>query len=53
VVEKPSHVLPGGTGQAFGIALIPGTTSLWASGTLEPSGGTGSDAVIWRHGPAA
>jgi len=46
-----SHVLPGGTGQAFGIALIPGTTSLWALGTIQTSGG--SDAVIWGHGPAA
>jgi hypothetical protein len=47
------HLLPSGTGQAFGIALIPGTTSLWASGYLQSSGGTGSDAVIWGHGPAA
>jgi hypothetical protein len=46
-----SHVLPGGTGQAFGIALVPGTTSLWASGSLQTSGG--SDAVIWHHGPAS
>jgi len=37
----------------FGIAPIPGTTSLWASGFLQSSGGTGSDAVIWGHGPAA
>ena len=48
-----SHPLPTGTGQAFGIALIPRTTSLWASGYLQSSGGTGSDAVIWGHGPAA
>jgi hypothetical protein len=45
-----SHLLPGGAGQAFGIALIPGTTSLWASGTMQSS--AGSDAVIWHHGPA-
>jgi hypothetical protein len=48
-----SYPLPGGTGQAFGIALIPGTTSLWASGFLQSSGGTGSDEAIWHHGPAA
>jgi hypothetical protein len=48
-----SHPLPTGTGQAFGMALIPGTTSLWAPGYLSSSGGTGSDAVIWDHGPAA
>jgi hypothetical protein len=48
-----SHTLPTGTGQAFGIALIPGTTSLWASGYLETNGATGSDAVIWGNGPAA
>jgi len=48
-----SHALPTGAGQAFGIAAIPGTTSLWASGYLETGGGTGSDAVIWGHGPAA
>ena len=47
-----SHALPTGTGQAFGIAPIPGTTSLWASGYLETNGATGSDAVIWGHGPA-
>jgi hypothetical protein len=47
-----SHLLPAGTGQAFGMALIPGTTSLWASGFLQSSGGTGSDAVIWGDGPA-
>jgi hypothetical protein len=33
-----SHVLPGGTGQAFGIALIPGTTSLWAPGPSRRPG---------------
>ena len=48
-----SHTLPTGTGQAFGIASIPGTTSLWASGYLETNGSTGSDAVIWGNGPAA
>ena len=48
-----TQALPTGPGQAFGIALIPGTTSLWASGYLDGSGGTGSDAVIWGHGPAA
>jgi len=47
-----TYPLPTGTGQAFGIALIPGTTSLWASGYLQSSGGTGSDAVIWGQGPA-
>jgi hypothetical protein len=47
------HTLPTGTGQAFGIALIPGTSSLWASGYLETNGATGSDAVIWGDGPAA
>jgi hypothetical protein len=48
-----SRTLPGGSGPVFGIAPIPGTTSLWASGFLQSSGGTGSDAVIWGHGPAA
>lgn len=48
-----SQSLPTGTGQAFGIAPIPGTTSLWASGFVQSSAGTGSDAVIWGHGPAA
>jgi len=48
-----SHPLATGAGQAFGITAIPGTTSLWASGYLQSSGGTGSDAVIWGHGPAA
>ena len=48
-----TQALPTGPGQAFGIALIPGTTSLWASGYLDGSGGTGSDAVIWGHGAAA
>jgi hypothetical protein len=47
-----SHPLATGSGQAFGMALIPGTTSLWASGYLQSSGGTGSDAVIWGNGPA-
>jgi hypothetical protein len=47
-----SHPLSAGAGQAFGIAPIPGTTSLWASGFVQSSGGTGSDAVIWGHGPA-
>lgn len=47
-----SHPLATGAGQAFGIAPIPGTTSLWASGFVQSSGGTGSDAVIWGHGPA-
>ena len=47
-----SHPLSTVAGQAFGIALIPRTTSLWASGYLQSSGGTGSDAVIWGHGPA-
>ena len=46
------HALPTGTGQAFGMALIPGTSSLWASGYLETNGATGSDAVIWGDGPA-
>jgi hypothetical protein len=45
--------LPTGAGQAFGMAPIPGTRSLWASGFVQSSGGTGSDAVIWGHGPAA
>jgi hypothetical protein len=48
-----SHPLSTGAGRAFGIARIPGTTSLWASGFVQSSGGTGSDAVIWGHGPAA
>jgi streptogramin lyase len=48
-----SHPLPSGAGQAFGIAPIPGTTSLWASGYLDTNGGTGSDAVVWGYGPAA
>jgi hypothetical protein len=47
------HPLSTGAGQAFGIAAIPGTMSLWASGYLQSSGGTGSDAVVWGHGPAA
>ena len=47
-----SHALPTGTGQAFGMARIPGTSSLWASGYLETNGATGSDAVIWGNGPA-
>jgi hypothetical protein len=47
-----SHPLSTGAGQVFGMALIPGTTSLWASGYLSSSGGTGSDAVIWGNGPA-
>jgi hypothetical protein len=47
-----SNPLPGGSGgQAFGIAMIPGTTSLWATGFVPLSGGTGADAVIWGHGP--
>ena len=46
-----SYPLPGGGGQAFGIALIPGTTSLWATGFVPSSGGTGADAVIWGYGP--
>ncbi len=45
-----SHPLSTGAGQVFGMALTPGTTSLWASGYLQSSGGTGSDAVIWSHG---
>jgi len=48
-----SYPLPGGGGQAFGMALIPGTTSLWATGFVPKSGGTGADAVIWSYGPAA
>jgi len=46
-----THPLPAGTGQAFGIALIPGTASLWSTGFLQTAAGTGSDAVIWGHGP--
>ncbi len=34
-------VLPGSTGQAFGITLISGTTSLWASGTMPDVRGAG------------
>jgi hypothetical protein len=47
------HTLPIGAGQAFGIASIPGASSLWASGDLETNGRTSSDAVIWGDGPAA
>jgi hypothetical protein len=48
-----SYPLPGGGGQPFGMALIPGTTSLWATGFVPKSGGTGADAVVWSYGPAA
>jgi len=34
-----------------GFALVPGTTSAWAAGATPQ--GTGSDATIWAHGPAA
>ena len=34
-----------------GFALIPGTTSAWAAGATPQ--GTGGDATIWAHGPAA
>lgn len=47
-----SYPLPGG-GQALGVALIPGTTSLWATGSVPSSGGTGADAAIWGYGPGA
>jgi hypothetical protein len=40
---------PGLMGQ---MALIPGTTSLWAAGWSFTSG-TGSNAEIWAHGSAA
>jgi hypothetical protein len=32
----------------FGLALIPGTASLWAVGSATRS--TGADAVIWAFG---
>jgi hypothetical protein len=35
------------------VALIPGTTSLWGAGWSSTTAGTGSDAEIWAHGPAA
>jgi len=31
------------------LALIPGTTSLWAAGSQATK--TGSNAVIWARGP--
>jgi hypothetical protein len=43
--------LSAGDGDVEGLALIPGTTSLWAAGGLEKT--SGADAVIWGHGPAA
>jgi hypothetical protein len=33
----------------FGLALIPGTASLWGAG-FESTGATGGDAVIWAYG---
>jgi len=48
-----SYPLPGSAdGRALGMTLIPGTTSLWATGFVPSSGGTGADAVIWGYGPA-
>jgi hypothetical protein len=48
-----SYPLPGGAGgQPLGMTVIPGTTSLWATGFVPSSGGTGADAVIWGYGPA-
>jgi hypothetical protein len=44
-VALPSH---GWIGQA---ALVPGTSSLWAAGTVP--GADGSDAEIWAYGPVA
>jgi hypothetical protein len=35
------------------LALIPGTSSLWGSGWADTAGGTGANAQIWAHGPAA
>jgi hypothetical protein len=34
----------------LGLALIPGTTSLWGAGGLNTA--TGADVAIWGHGPA-
>ena len=35
----------------LGLALVPGTTSLWGAGTDTPSSGTGLNAEIFAYGP--
>jgi hypothetical protein len=40
-----------GNGQVEDLTLIPGSTSLWATGALQTS--AGADTVIWGHGPAS
>ncbi len=48
------HQLTSGAGgSAFGITLIPGTTSLWAVGSLPATTTTGSSTAIWADGPTA
>jgi hypothetical protein len=44
-----SRTLLTSSGTPFGLALIPGTRSLWGAG-LTPTTPTGTDATIWAYG---
>lgn len=42
---------PGFTSVAGDLTLIPGTTSVWGTGALDPTGAGGTEADIIKHGP--
>jgi hypothetical protein len=42
--------IPGGRVTVTALALVPGTRTLWGSGTAAPGPGTGPGAVVLRYG---
>ncbi len=50
-VRQLAPTVPGSTGEAGGLTLIPGTTSVWGTGLLTATGTGATQADIIKYGP--